>query len=273
MENIVDLPAAAACAAAATGPAIWSSPKTAANCSSPSALIPMSTIPTLIPRKSTAPTSSSSRPMGKFSRSTPAASATAWAKPSIPSPASYGAPPTSATPSATTSFPTTSPTSRRAASTAGPCYYMGANGGVWDPRHEGKHPELKSKVITPDVLVNPHMASLEMLFYQGSQFPAEYKGDGFAAEHGSWNRAQRTGYEVIRSAHERRPRHRRVRGLSHRLHRGPRRRRCLGPARGRRRRATTVRCLCPTMVAVHLARDLRGNQVSRASDIFGCETL
>ena len=37
-----------------------------------------------------------------------------------------------------------------------------------------------------------------MLFYEGSQFPAEYKGDGFAAEHGSWNRAERSGYEVIR---------------------------------------------------------------------------
>lgn len=79
-----------------------------------------------------------------------------------------------------------------------PWYYMGSRGGVQDPRHKGKHPELQSKVITPDVLVNPHFASLEMLFYEGSQFPAEYKGDGFAAEHGSWNRADRSGYEVIR---------------------------------------------------------------------------
>jgi glucose/arabinose dehydrogenase len=76
-----------------------------------------------------------------------------------------------------------------------PWWYMGQH---QDPRHEGKHPELKSKVITPDVLVNPHFASLEMTFYEGSQFPAAYKGDGLAAEHGSWNRAQRTGYEVIR---------------------------------------------------------------------------
>ena len=79
-----------------------------------------------------------------------------------------------------------------------PWYYMGPHGGVQDPRHQGKHPELQAKVITPDVLVNPHFASLEMLFYEGSQFPAEFKGDGFAAEHGSWNRAQRSGYEVIR---------------------------------------------------------------------------
>jgi glucose/arabinose dehydrogenase len=76
-----------------------------------------------------------------------------------------------------------------------PWFYMG---GHQDPRHEGKHPELRSKVITPDILMNPHMASLEMTFYQGSQFPADYKGDGFACEHGSWNRAQRTGYEVVR---------------------------------------------------------------------------
>ena len=74
-------------------------------------------------------------------------------------------------------------------------WYMG---GHQDPRHVGKHPELQSKVITPDILVNPHMASLEMMFYEGSQFPAEYKGDGFACEHGSWNRAQRSGYEVVR---------------------------------------------------------------------------
>ncbi len=76
-----------------------------------------------------------------------------------------------------------------------PWFYMG---GHWDPRHQGKHPELKSKVLTPDVLLQPHNASLEMTFYEGTQFPAEYRGDIFAAEHGSWNKAVRTGYEVIR---------------------------------------------------------------------------
>jgi glucose/arabinose dehydrogenase len=77
-------------------------------------------------------------------------------------------------------------------------YYHGPAGGLQDPRHVGTHPELKSKVITPDILLNPHFASLEMMFYTGSEFPAEYKDDGFAAEHGSWNRAQRSGYEVVR---------------------------------------------------------------------------
>jgi glucose/arabinose dehydrogenase len=80
-----------------------------------------------------------------------------------------------------------------------PWFYMGGSkGGIQDPRHPGKHPELQSRVITPDILVNPHFASLEMFFYEGNEFPAQYKGDGFAAEHGSWNRAERSGYEVIR---------------------------------------------------------------------------
>ncbi len=76
-----------------------------------------------------------------------------------------------------------------------PWWYMG---GHQDPRHEGKHPELKDKVITPDVLLQPHNASLEFTFYEGQQFPAEYKGDIFASEHGSWNKSSRAGYEVIR---------------------------------------------------------------------------
>lgn len=76
-----------------------------------------------------------------------------------------------------------------------PWFYMGGN---QDPRHEGKHPELKNKVIVPDVLLQPHNASLELTFYNGKMFPKEYEGDIFAAEHGSWNKSVRTGYEVVR---------------------------------------------------------------------------
>lgn len=81
-----------------------------------------------------------------------------------------------------------------------PWFYMG---GHQDPRLPGTHPELKSKVLTPDVLLQPHFASLEMLFYPHTHdlmgsFPQQYEGDGFAAEHGSWNRKNRAGYEVIR---------------------------------------------------------------------------
>ncbi len=76
-----------------------------------------------------------------------------------------------------------------------PWFYMGDH---QDPRHEGKHPELKGKILVPDVLLQPHFASLEMTFYEGSEFPQDYKGDIFAAEHGSWNKAKRAGYELIR---------------------------------------------------------------------------
>ncbi|MBX3219939.1 MAG: sorbosone dehydrogenase family protein [Labilithrix sp.] len=75
-----------------------------------------------------------------------------------------------------------------------PWFYIGAN---QDPRHAGKRPELRDKVIVPDVLVQAHSASLGMTFYTGKQFPEGYRGSAFAAEHGSWNRARRTGYKVI----------------------------------------------------------------------------
>jgi glucose/arabinose dehydrogenase len=76
-----------------------------------------------------------------------------------------------------------------------PYYYIGGN---QDPRLQGKHPELKEKVIVPDVLLQPHTASLEITFYEGKQFPSEYQGDIFASQHGSWNKSVRVGYELIR---------------------------------------------------------------------------
>ena len=76
-----------------------------------------------------------------------------------------------------------------------PWYYLGANE---DPRHRSERPDLKDKVTVPDVLVQAHSASMGMIFYDAGQFPAEYRGDAFVAEHGSWNRAKRTGYKVIR---------------------------------------------------------------------------
>ena len=62
-----------------------------------------------------------------------------------------------------------------------------------------KRVDISTKVLTPDVLVQPHMASLELTFYPNhtANFPSDFKGNAFAAEHGSWNRARRGGYEVI----------------------------------------------------------------------------
>jgi len=76
-----------------------------------------------------------------------------------------------------------------------PWFYLGNH---VDPRHKGKHSELADKVIVPDVLVQAHSATLNLCFYTGDQFPAEYKGDIFAAFHGSWNRKKRTGYKIVR---------------------------------------------------------------------------
>jgi glucose/arabinose dehydrogenase len=76
-----------------------------------------------------------------------------------------------------------------------PWYYLGANE---DPRHRGARPDLKDKITVPDVLLQAHSASLGIAFYTGQQFPPEYAGNLFAAEHGSWNRSRRTGYKVIR---------------------------------------------------------------------------
>jgi glucose/arabinose dehydrogenase len=117
-----------------------------------------------------------------------------------------------------------------------PWYYMGgkldprlkdpcANGSGPNPQlaapltdeqaNNCKRESLAAKVKTPDVLVQPHMASLEMVFYptkggvtyqpvagqkavaSAPNFPAAYYGGAFAAEHGSWNRKNRAGYNVI----------------------------------------------------------------------------
>jgi glucose/arabinose dehydrogenase len=77
-----------------------------------------------------------------------------------------------------------------------PWYYIGANE---DPRQKGARPDLKDKVTVPDILLQPHAASLQMVIYDGGQFPVEYKGQIFAALHGSWNRHKRLGYKIVRA--------------------------------------------------------------------------
>lgn len=76
-----------------------------------------------------------------------------------------------------------------------PWYYIGNNE---DPRRKGERPDLAGKATIPDVLMQAHSAPLNIVFYEGSNFPAEYKGDAFVALHGSWNRGVRTGYKVVR---------------------------------------------------------------------------
>jgi glucose/arabinose dehydrogenase len=76
-----------------------------------------------------------------------------------------------------------------------PWYYIGGNE---DPRLRMKRPDLKDKVTMPDVLIQAHTAPLQIAFYEGDNFPPEYKGSAFVTMHGSWNRQNRTGYKVVR---------------------------------------------------------------------------
>lgn len=75
-----------------------------------------------------------------------------------------------------------------------PYSYIGDN---VDPRVSPQKPELVAKAIIPDVLLGAHRAPLQFAFYTGKEFPASYRGGMFLAEHGSWNRSARAGYQVV----------------------------------------------------------------------------
>ena len=75
----------------------------------------------------------------------------------------------------------------------------------WPYSYLGQHvdnrvsprPDLVARAITPDVLLGAHVAPLEFAFYEKQQFPAAYWHGAFVAEHGSWNRRTRSGYQVV----------------------------------------------------------------------------
>jgi glucose/arabinose dehydrogenase len=74
-----------------------------------------------------------------------------------------------------------------------PYSYFGAHE---DPRQKGKRPDLVAKAVVPDVAVGAHTASLGLMFYRGNSFPARFRGGAFIGQHGSWNRAKFSGYQV-----------------------------------------------------------------------------
>ena len=67
-----------------------------------------------------------------------------------------------------------------------------------DPRIQEKdrRPDLVAKSIAPEIILEPHCAVLDFLFYTGTQFPAEYRNGAFLANHGSSQGEQRVGYSV-----------------------------------------------------------------------------
>ena len=66
------------------------------------------------------------------------------------------------------------------------------------PSYANRAPEKVKATIAPDLLFKAHSSVLDLVFYDGDQFPSEYKGDAFVALKGSWNRSEPTGYKVVR---------------------------------------------------------------------------
>ncbi len=67
-------------------------------------------------------------------------------------------------------------------------------GTIADPEFGHRRP--CSEFRPPAQNLGPHVASLGMRFYAGTQFPATYRNRVFIAEHGSWNRSRKIGYRV-----------------------------------------------------------------------------
>ena len=58
--------------------------------------------------------------------------------------------------------------------------------------------EFEKQTLAPFLTYEAHSAPIAMVFYTGTQFPADYRGSAFVALHGSWNRENPTGYKVVR---------------------------------------------------------------------------
>jgi glucose/arabinose dehydrogenase len=70
--------------------------------------------------------------------------------------------------------------------------------GVWDSNFNQRDQAFCDKTIKPALPMQAHSAPLGISFYTGKQFPADFVGDAFVSFHGSWNRAEKTGYKVVR---------------------------------------------------------------------------
>ncbi len=64
------------------------------------------------------------------------------------------------------------------------------------PDPEYNNPKKCFSAVPPAMRLDPHVAPLGMLFYNGNQFPKEFRHQIFIAEHGSWNRTVPSGYRI-----------------------------------------------------------------------------
>jgi len=76
-----------------------------------------------------------------------------------------------------------------------PYAYTGQNP---QPGFANLRPDKVKASVTPDLLFEAHSSALDLVFYEGQQFPAEWRGSAFVALKGSWNRSEPTGYKVVR---------------------------------------------------------------------------
>jgi glucose/arabinose dehydrogenase len=72
--------------------------------------------------------------------------------------------------------------------------YCHANG---IPDVDVKMPNPCAGVVMPAALTGPHAGTLGIKFYTGSMFPKQYQNAAFVVRRGSWNRAQKFGYDVV----------------------------------------------------------------------------
>lgn len=73
-------------------------------------------------------------------------------------------------------------------------------GDLPDPEYGKREP--CSAFTPPAAKLGAHVAALGARFYTGRQFPPEYRGNLFIAQHGSWNRSGKVGYRVVRAVIE-----------------------------------------------------------------------
>lgn len=76
-----------------------------------------------------------------------------------------------------------------------PYAYIGQNP---QPGFAPLQPDKVKASVVPDLLFESHSSAMDIVFYNGQQFPPEYRGDAFVALKGSWNRSEPTGYKIVR---------------------------------------------------------------------------
>ncbi len=72
------------------------------------------------------------------------------------------------------------------------------NPGTDRPPGDTTYQQYLQLATLPSLTYQAHSAPMQMVFYTGTQFPAEYRNDAFVVMRGSWNRSKPVGYKVVR---------------------------------------------------------------------------